>query len=159
VRFFVTAISGAIIWIALIEGKTVVSLAVGALIAVLAGRIFFGNAAPSPVAWRSPRRIKAVARLVIRFTTELFVANAEQLRIVFSPRIDLRPKWAVYPTELKSPSLQILLSLLISLTPGTVTVARRSDHLVLHLLDSPDPAIEIDRIRTRFESLLLELER
>ena len=161
------ALTGAVVWWALIEGHGAGAMLFGgALGAGLAHLVFRrraetrGDALPRIRAPRSAmRRLFAATRLVGRFARELVIANVQQLRLVLAPRLRVRPRWVIYPTELESPILRTLLGLMISLTPGTVTADLRSAHLVVHVLDTDDEAEVIDRIRDRFEAPLLVLER
>jgi len=161
------AFAGGLILFALVEGSGVGMVLCGALLGLGSERLVFDprvvrgkrppagamtGKVPGKAAW-------AILRLALRFSRELVLANLQQLRLVLAPRVQLRPRWLVYRTELQDPKLQVLLGILISLTPGTVTADLKSDRLLVHVLDSEDPEAVADRIRCRFEVILKELDR
>lgn len=166
-RALIFALTGGILWIGLVEGKSWVSFAFGAALGFVLQRVFFRKALEEGVGARTaegPRRFFrlrgawSLVRLFLRFAFEVLVANLEQLKLVLAPRIDLRPTWLLYRTSLKSPRLQVLLGLMISLTPGTVTADLAKGELWIHVLHTKDPEAVSERIRSRFESLLLEVD-
>ena len=93
------------------------------------------------------------------FIIELFKANMNVLKIVLSPKIDITPAFFEYPTSLKKDWEISLLSLLITLTPGTVVVAVSDDKskLYIHAIDFSDLESEIEGIKTSFEDAIKEV--
>ena len=67
-------------------------------------------------------RIYRIVMLIITFLTELIKANFGVLKIILKPRIENKPGFFVYETELESDWQLVLLSNLITLTPGTVVL-------------------------------------
>lgn len=100
-----------------------------------------------------------VIRLLFIFIVELLKANISVLKIVMARKIDIQPAFFVYPTELRKDWEISLLSLLITLTPGTVVVAVSDDKskLYIHAIDFSDIDSEIEGIRTSFESAIKEI--
>lgn len=164
------AVAGALIWLALVEGGSLGGALFGAFAGLALERIFLRRRAmpaegspepPRPGGTGTSRLRKAwtVLRLLGRFSVEILVANVQQLRLVLAPRLRVRPRWLVYRTSLGDPKLRVLLGLMISLTPGTVTADLGADRLLVHILDTDEPEAVGDRIRRRFEALLEELDR
>ncbi|TDM48179.1 Na+/H+ antiporter subunit E [Macrococcoides goetzii] len=100
-----------------------------------------------------------VLRLIVIFIIELFKANISVLKIVIAPKIDIQPAFFMYPTDLRKDWEISLLSLLITLTPGTVVVAVSDDKskLYIHAIDFSDLDSEIDGIKHSFEDAIKEI--
>jgi multicomponent K+:H+ antiporter subunit E len=81
--------------------------------------------------------------------------------ILFRPSRDLRPRWLCIPLDLHSAEAITALAGTISLTPGTVSADISTDgrHLLVHALDTSDPAAEIARIKARYERRLQRIFR
>lgn len=93
---------------------------------------------------------------------DIVVANFEVARLIlFRRNRDFRSCWLSIPLELRSAEAITLLAGTISLTPGTVSTDISTDgrHLLVHALDTGDPAGEITRIKARYERRLLEIFR
>lgn len=93
---------------------------------------------------------------------DIVVANFQVARLIlFRRNRDFRSCWLSIPLELRSAEAITLLAGTISLTPGTVSTDISTDgrHLLVHALDTDDPAGEITRIKTRYERRLLEIFR
>jgi multicomponent K+:H+ antiporter subunit E len=93
---------------------------------------------------------------------DIVVANFEVAWIIlFKRNRDLKPAWLVVPIELDTPEAITVLAGTISLTPGTVScdVSACGDFLLVHALDSADPAADIAQIKTRYETRLKKVFR
>lgn len=103
----------------------------------------------------------ALIRLFIRFLYELVVANLEVLSIILKPRLDIKPGIFAYETELEHNWQITLLSLLITLTPGTLVVDISDDNktLYIHALHMPEADDAVASIRNSFEKAILEVSR
>ena len=142
----------AIVWVLMINRFTTGALVIG---------IVIGIALPLFTAPFWPRRPRinylawfAYLGLVLR---DIVVANFEVAMIIlFRRERDLRPTWLVIPMELKTPEAITVLAGTISLTPGTVAsdVSACGNYLLVHSLDTADPAAEVARIKTRYEARL-----
>jgi len=99
-------------------------------------------------------------RLGLRFLYELVASNIVVARMVLRPQLSIRPGIVAYRTDLQSEMAVAWLANLITLTPGTLTLAVSEDRktLYIHTLDIDDPAQVVSSIRRSFESKLLELE-
>ena len=93
------------------------------------------------------------AHFLINFTRELIVANIQVLKIVLSPRINIRPGIIAFKTECKTPLGITLLANSITLTPGTLSVDISEDQttIFIHTLDIENPDQVRDGIRRGLE--------
>ncbi|QNR21298.1 Na+/H+ antiporter subunit E [Exiguobacterium sp. Helios] len=103
----------------------------------------------------------ALIRLFIRFLYELVVANLQVLSIILKPRLDIKPGIFAYETELEHNWQITLLSMLITLTPGTLVVDISDDNktLYIHALHMPEADDAVASIRNSFEKAILEVSR
>jgi multicomponent Na+:H+ antiporter subunit E len=69
------------------------------------------------------------------FFVELVKANIAMMRVVYSPRIDIKPGIVEIRTRLKSPIGRLALANTIALTPGSLVMDIRDDTLFIHWLD------------------------
>jgi multicomponent Na+:H+ antiporter subunit E len=101
--------------------------------------------------------------LFFAFLWELLLANLQQLRIIFAPRISVQPRWIRFRTRLQTPAMRALFGVMISLTPGTVTAEDREDEdggwiIGVHALDAADDDVVVARIRSHLEAPLERME-
>ena len=66
---------------------------------------------------------------------EIFKANWQVLRLIWSPRMEVEPELHTFHTKVKSDFGKAILANSITLTPGTITVHVRDDLLMVHCLD------------------------
>lgn len=105
-------------------------------------------------------KLAGALHVVLLFGWELVVSNLQQLRVVFGPARLVQPHWLQFRTEIESPLLRALLGMMISLTPGTMTVDIDDDGTVsIHVLVAEDDATVIRRLRDTLECPLRRLER
>ena len=92
---------------------------------------------------------------------ELVVANLQVLSIILKPRLDIKPGIFAYETELEHNWQITLLSMLITLTPGTLVVDISDDNktLYIHALHMPEADDAVASIRNSFEKAILEVSR
>ncbi|MFC3420188.1 Na+/H+ antiporter subunit E [Salinicoccus hispanicus] len=107
------------------------------------------------------KRLYAIIRLCFLFIWEMTKANIDVIKIVLSPKMDIRPGFFAYPCELEEEWSVSLLSALITLTPGTVVVAISDDRstLYIHALNMKDKQEEIDSIKSGFENAISEVKQ
>lgn len=105
--------------------------------------------------------IIAFVFLFFRFLYELVVANIDVLKIILKPKLDIQPGIFAYETELDQPWQITLLSMLITLTPGTLVVDISDDNktLYIHALHMPEVDEAVASIRDSFEKAILEVSR
>jgi multicomponent Na+:H+ antiporter subunit E len=109
----------------------------------------------SVVRW-SPRIIYYYLMYLSVFLIELVKANLNVMRLVFSPRIDIKPGIVKINTTLKSPMGRLALANSITLTPGTLVVDIVGDSLYIHWINvtATDPVAATREISGRFEKYL-----
>ncbi|MBW2271899.1 MAG: Na+/H+ antiporter subunit E [Deltaproteobacteria bacterium] len=164
--FFYMLLAG-VVWMALRQSIDPLTFGVGAVIGALMWRVFGAPARRSFSPLRALRFAWISLGLLLVFLWELGVANVEQLRVIFAPRIDVRPYWVDYRSELETHTSRALLGLMIAMTPGSITCEEieeleagdRVCHVRIHLLNSLDPEAQLERIRKRLEAPLLKLEQ
>ncbi len=108
-----------------------------------------------------PSRLIAAATLLLSFTLALVRANIAVAKLVLSPRLRIRPGIVRFPTVLRSDAAITLLANMITLTPGTLTVAvsENRDCIHVHALDIDEPGQVVADIRRDMERHIARLER
>ncbi len=106
-------------------------------------------------------RVIALVKLILLFIKELILANISVLKIVLSPKLDITPGIIAVPTKLRSDWEVTTLAALISLTPGTLSMAfsDNNDTIYIHLIHMEDKDEEIAKIHNSFEKAILEVTR
>lgn len=145
-----------IVWLLLVNhfslGNLILGLGLGLAIPALT-RPYWEN---RPTL-RHPLRVAAYVLLVI---WDILVANVAVARIIlFSPRDRIRSAWVTVPLDLRSPEAITVLAGTITMTPGTVSACLSADAraILVHCLDTGDPAAECAAIKTRYERRLKEI--
>ena len=91
-----------------------------------------------------------IIKLVIIFLIELIKANFDVLKIIIKPSIntDLKKDWQI-----------VLLSNLITLTPGTVVLGVSDDRtkIYIHAIDFSTKEQEVESIKTSLEKIVREV--
>lgn len=107
------------------------------------------------------RRSWAVIKLFFIFNKELFLSSFAVLVQILRPRLAIRPGIVEMRTELKSNWEITLLSCLICLTPGTLTldVSKDGEMLFIHAMDIEDAEELKEQIRNSFEKAIMEVTR
>jgi len=107
------------------------------------------------------RKLWAIAKLIALFLKELVLSNVTVIRQIVRPRLAVRPGIFAFPTELKSDWEITLLSCLITLTPGTLTLEVSPDQrtLYIHAMDIEDAEELRRQIKGTFERAILEVTR
>ena len=114
---------------------------------------------PKSRPYRAFRQLTLAGSLLGRFFLELLVANVQQARLVLSWPLEVEPRWIEFETRLQSLTLRTLLGAMISLTPGTLTCDLHGNTLTIHALNPAADEDTVERIRERFESLLVQMEQ
>lgn len=106
-------------------------------------------------------KIYYIVRLLLLFLKELIVSSLMVVKQVIRPKLDMQPGIFCMETELKTDWEMTLLSLLITLTPGTVTmvVEPQKNKLYIHAIDVPDAEQAILSIKESFEKSIMEVTR
>ncbi|WP_310832705.1 Na+/H+ antiporter subunit E [Paenibacillus pedocola] len=114
--------------------------------------------------WTRPfylRRLWAMLKLLLIFIRELAISNFVVLGHILRPKLAIRPGIFAYETALTSAWEVTLLSCLICLTPGTLTLDVSGDGktLYIHAIDIADAEELAAQIRGTFEQAIMEVTR
>ncbi len=99
--------------------------------------------------------------LFLIFIRELILSNISIVKLVYSREPDFEPGIFEMPIEVTKDWEITLLANLITLTPGTLTVAISDDkkRLFIHAMDIDDKEQSIHEIKNTFEKAILEVTR
>ncbi len=145
-----------VVWMLLINEMTLGGLLVAVMIGIVVPLLtapFWPNRPPLRFGWP----MIEYAAVVI---WDIVIANFQVARLILFRRSrDLRSRWLVIPLDLRSAEAITTLAGTISLTPGTVStdVAADGRSLLVHILDTPDEAAEVARIKRRYEARLMRI--
>lgn len=105
------------------------------------------------------KRVFHIVSFAVLYLRELIWSTARIAVLVVSPKIDLSPQFAEIPLDLRGDFPILVFVCLISMTPGSLSVAldRERHVLLIHLLDVHDPEGEIKRMKTQFETPLMKI--
>ena len=104
------------------------------------------------------RRAGKWTKLVVLFLYELFASSVQVVVAVLSPGQSFRPGIISMPLTVKREMEILLLTNLISLTPGTLSldVTEDGETLYIHAMFADDPQAIIEQIQTGMERWVLE---
>jgi multicomponent Na+:H+ antiporter subunit E len=124
----------------------IVGYGIGYVILALLGK---GGAMPSTLARRT---VNAIA-LAAFFVWELMLANVRVAGDVLRPRTAIRPAVVAIPLDVTSDGEILLLSMLINITPGSVTIDLSEDRrtLYVHVMHMTSPEATRREIKRGFE--------
>lgn len=107
------------------------------------------------------RKLWACGKLLLLFLKELILANVAVIRHVLRPRLRIRPSIFTLRTELRSDLEITLLTSLITLTPGTLSleVSEDKSKVYIHAIDIEDARQAAQAIKDSFERAILEVTR
>lgn len=107
------------------------------------------------------RMVWASIKLLLLFLKELVLSSFDVMLKIVRPKLNIRPGIFAMETELKSNWEITLLSCLICLTPGTLTldVSRDGNTLYIHAIDIDDVDELTAQIKGSFERAIMEVTR
>ncbi|NMO98211.1 Na+/H+ antiporter subunit E [Paenibacillus lemnae] len=107
------------------------------------------------------RKLWSLILLLLLFLKELFKSSVTVIAQVLRPKLNVTPGIFAYETELESDWEVTILSLLICLTPGTLTLEVSHDKktLYIHAMDIDDVESVSSQIRGTFERAIMEVTR
>ena len=161
----------AAVWLLLQNSLALPQLITAALLGWAVPRLLGGFLAdaPRPVAstggatdWRQRlARLGNVARLCAVVLYDIVISNLAVARLVLWPGARPKPGWVTVPLDLTHPDAILLLALIITNTPGTVScvVDEATRHIIVHVLDLDDPALLVAQIKQRYEQPIEEIFR
>ncbi|NLY79754.1 MAG: Na+/H+ antiporter subunit E [Lysinibacillus sp.] len=105
-------------------------------------------------------RVVKIIKLILIFFRELVVSGVVVIKLILSPKLNITPGIFKYKTILEDDWEVTTLSLLLTLTPGSVVmeVSESGDELYIHAMDMKQ---KDDLIRSlgRFETAIMEVSR
>lgn len=107
------------------------------------------------------RRVWKFVKLILLFVRELVLSNIDIVKLVYKPKLDIQPGIFTLPIDVRSNFEITLLANLITLTPGTLSIAVSDDHtkIYIHAMDIPDVEQSIADIKDTFEKAIMEVTR
>lgn len=106
-------------------------------------------------------KVAQLTRFVWFFLKELMAASVQVARQVLRPRLDIHPGIVAVPLDASTDLEITLLSIVISLTPGTLTLEVAPDRhaLYVHGMDVADGKEFVRKIKAGLEARTLEVTR
>lgn len=106
-------------------------------------------------------RVWACIKLLFLFIKELILSNIAVIRQVLRPKLNIRPGIIDMRTELTSDLEITLLTSLITLTPGTLSLEVSEDQrtIYIHAMDIEDAEQLAQDIKLSFERAIMEVTR
>lgn len=144
-------------WMFLSESYTFITFIfgyiLGALLLLLLNRFFPSRFYLAP--------IYRVFVLAIIFIRELILSNIDIVKLVYKRKPDFEPGIFAMPIEVKKDWQITLLANLITLTPGTLSVAVSDDQsqIFIHAMHIDDIDESIDDIKNTFEKAIMEVTK
>ncbi|GEN46466.1 Na+/H+ antiporter subunit E [Alkalibacillus haloalkaliphilus] len=147
----------AVMWMFLSESYTVLSFFIGLFIGM--GLLFFLRRFVPDIFYVI--RLYRIVKLNLIFLRELILSSVSIVALAYKPKLDIEPGIFALPIEVKSSWEIALLGNLISLTPGTLSVAVADDNskIYIHAMDLPDVEASITEIKETFEKAIMEVTR
>jgi multicomponent Na+:H+ antiporter subunit E len=106
-----------------------------------------------------PIRAVHAVRLILFFAWALIVANIKVAIDVLRPRTNIEPAIVAIPLDVTSDAEILLLSMLINITPGSVTIDLADDRrtLYVHVMHMISAEASRHEIKTGFEQRVKRL--
>lgn len=112
---------------------------------------------------RLPVRVShplSILKLAFRVVCDTSISNFNVVRFLLLPRMRKHPAAFVpIPLDLRDPNGLAVLAMIVCLTPGTswAEISRDRSMLLLHALEVEDAKKLADFVKSRYESLLMEI--
>lgn len=112
------------------------------------------------VAWRvslhaEPIHLQHLPAFLGFFIAELFIGGWDVARRALDPRLPIAPQWVEYRMVSEEPRVQLLLSAMVGLLPGTLAADFQGQTLHMHALDHrQDWHATVARLERKLERLL-----
>jgi multicomponent Na+:H+ antiporter subunit E len=155
INVFVLNILLAVAWAALTGNITLGGLVVGF---VLGSACLFLTRSLFPGCENYFRRARKWTKLVVLFLYELFASSVQVVAAVLSPKPTFRPGVISMPLTVQREMEILLLTNLISLTPGTLSLDVTEDGktLYIHAMFADDPDAIREQIKGGMEKWVIE---
>lgn len=144
-------------WMFLSESYTFITFIfgyiLGALLLLLLNRFFPSRYYLAP--------IYKIIVLILIFIRELILSNIEIVKLVYKRKPDFEPGIFAMPIEVKKNWEITLLANLITLTPGTLSVALSDDQsqIFIHAMHIDEIDESINDIKNTFEKAIMEVTK
>lgn len=114
--------------------------------------------APPPFRLGRPLRMAQLAFVVL---WDIVVSNVEVALRILGPEDAIRPRFVWVPLDIRDPAGASALAGIVTMTPGTVScdITPGLEYLLVHAIDAPDEAALAARIKSRYETPLMEIFR
>ncbi|MGX9355747.1 Na+/H+ antiporter subunit E [Roseobacteraceae bacterium S113] len=144
----------AIIWVAITGTATLSGLLVGFVVGFAALWLI----QPLTGATQYFRRFFAWIKLIVMFHYELFLSSVSVLKDILTPQHLARPAIIEVPLDVKSDAGILLVTNLISLTPGTLSLDVSEDRktLLVHAMFGDDPDALIRSLKNGMERWVID---
>lgn len=154
---FLTNIFLAAVWAAAVGSFQEIDLVVGFVLGY--GVLWFSQ----PVTGQSAyfRKVRQASYFFLFFIWELVLANLRVAYDVMTPNYSMQPAIVAVPLDIETDAEITMLTSLITLTPGTLSLDVSDDRktLYVHGIYVADPETFVMRIKNGFERLVIELLR
>ncbi|WP_197028339.1 Na+/H+ antiporter subunit E [Bacillus sp. EB01] len=102
-----------------------------------------------------------IIKLFFVFIQELFTSSYLVIRQVIRPKLNITPGIFTVKTDLETDTEVTLLSLLLTLTPGSVVIKVSDDGqtLYVHAMDIPESSESVLKSKLRFENYIKKVTR
>lgn len=106
-------------------------------------------------------KLVKIISLILLFIRELISSNISIVKLVYTRKPEFEPGIFAMPTELKTDWEITLLANLITLTPGTLSIAISDDNsqIYVHAMNIDEVDEEIHSIKSTFEKAIMEVTR
>ncbi|MFP5519735.1 MAG: Na+/H+ antiporter subunit E [Bdellovibrionia bacterium] len=98
-------------------------------------------------------------KYIYLFTWEVIKANIQVAKLLFVKNEEITPAIVAVPLDVKKDHQILVLSSMITLTPGTLSldVSEDKSKLFVHVIHTADPEQTITEIKTGFENWVKEM--
>lgn len=150
-----TSLLLALLWPVLNRSWSIGQLLLGVLLALAIPWFTARLHSPSSRA----RRPLAALRLAAVVLADIVRANLQVARLVLGPQAAMRPGYVWVPLDIESANGIVVLSAMVTMTPGTVSADLSPDrrHLLVHALHLVDESALVADIKARYERPLMEI--
>lgn len=103
----------------------------------------------------------AAIKLIFIFIKEIIISSILVIKQILEPKMSIKPGVLVFETKLESDFEVTLISLLITLTPGSVVIEVSDDKkkLLLHIMDMPISSKVVLNSLHIYEKAIMEVTR
>jgi len=106
-------------------------------------------------------RVFKIIGLILLFIRELILSNIDIVKLVYKKELNFEPGIFSYPLQVEKDWQITLLANLITLTPGTLSVAISEDNskIFIHAMHIDDIEESIQSIKETFEKSIMEVSK